>query len=94
MLPLTLLFLVLLLTAIRARTRERGAHEGDAWLLGAGVFVALYLFAPMGLAGGSYVTPRLAVFPFVAAHRLTPGAGARADRERLALQLLESTAVR
>jgi hypothetical protein len=34
------------------------------------------------------------VFPFVAAHRLTPGASARTDRDRLALQLLESTAVR
>ncbi|MEO7432263.1 MAG: AAA family ATPase [Dokdonella sp.] len=34
------------------------------------------------------------VFPFVAAHRLTPATSARADRDRLALQLLESTPVR
>ncbi len=47
------------------------------------------------LGGRSHVLPEdvQAVFPFVAAHRLTPGPSARADRERLALQLLEATPV-
>jgi MoxR-like ATPase len=48
------------------------------------------------LAGRPHCVPEdvQAVFPFVAAHRLTPGAGARADRDKLALHLLESTPVR
>jgi len=48
------------------------------------------------LAGRAHVLPEdvQAVFPFVASHRLTPGPSARSDRSRLALQLLESTAVR
>jgi hypothetical protein len=59
-------FLALFLLALTARARERRAQEGDAWFLGACVFLAVYLLAPVGLAGGSYVTPRLAVFPFFA----------------------------
>ncbi len=35
-----------------------------------------------------------AVFPYVAAHRLTPSASTGADRDRLALKLLHATAVR
>ena len=35
-----------------------------------------------------------AVFPFVAAHRLTPGSNARSGRDALALALLDATAVR
>jgi MoxR-like ATPase len=35
-----------------------------------------------------------AVFQSVASHRLMPGANARADREKLALQLIESTPIR
>ena len=48
------------------------------------------------LAGRMHCVPEdvQAVFPFVAGHRITPGPSARADRSRLALQLLESTAVR
>jgi MoxR-like ATPase len=48
------------------------------------------------LGGRDHVLPEdvQAVFPFVAAHRLTPGASARSDRGRLALHLLESTPVR
>ena len=48
------------------------------------------------LAGRPHCVPEdvQAVFPFVAAHRLTPGASSRGDRDRLALQLLEATAVR
>jgi MoxR-like ATPase len=48
------------------------------------------------LAGRPQCVPEdvQAVFPFVAAHRLTPGTSARADRDRLATQLLESTPVR
>jgi MoxR-like ATPase len=48
------------------------------------------------LAGRSFVVPEdvQAVFPFVASHRLAPGASARVDRAKLALQLLESTPVR
>jgi MoxR-like ATPase len=48
------------------------------------------------LAGRPFVVPEdvQAVFPFVAGHRLAPGASARVDRAKLALQLLESTPVR
>ena len=48
------------------------------------------------LAGRPQAMPEdvQAVFPFVASHRLAPGPSARADRSRLALQLLESTPVR
>ena len=48
------------------------------------------------LAGRAHCMPEdvQAVFPFVASHRLTPGPSARADRSKLAMQLLESTAVR
>jgi MoxR-like ATPase len=48
------------------------------------------------LAGRAHAVPEdvQAVFPFVAAHRLTPGASARADRDKLALQLLEATPLR
>ena len=48
------------------------------------------------LAGRTFVVPEdvQAVFPFVASHRLAPGASARVDRAKLALQLLESTPVR
>jgi MoxR-like ATPase len=47
------------------------------------------------LSGRSHGMPEdvQAVFPFVAAHRLTAGASARVDRDKLALQLLESTPV-
>ncbi len=48
------------------------------------------------LAGRSQCLPEdvQAVFPFVASHRLTLSASARVDRDKLALQLLESTPVR
>lgn len=48
------------------------------------------------LADRAYVLPEdvQAVFPSVAAHRLTPAAGSRADREVLANKLLEATPVR
>jgi MoxR-like ATPase len=48
------------------------------------------------LAGRTFVVPEdvQAVFPFVASHRLAPGASTRVDRAKLALQLLESTPVR
>ena len=48
------------------------------------------------LADRAYVLPEdvQAVFPFVAAHRLTPAAGSRADRDVLANKLLEATPVR
>jgi MoxR-like ATPase len=48
------------------------------------------------LAGRPHCVPEdvQAVFPFVTGHRLTPGASAQRDRDKLALQLLESTPVR
>ena len=48
------------------------------------------------LADRAFVLPEdvQAVFPFVAAHRLTPAAGSRADRELLANKLLEATPLR
>ena len=48
------------------------------------------------LAGRPHCVPEdvQAVFPFVAGHRLTPGASAQRDRDKLALQLLEATPVR
>jgi len=48
------------------------------------------------LAGRPHCVPEdvQAVFPFVAGHRLTPGASAQRDREKLTLQLLETTPVR
>ena len=48
------------------------------------------------LANRAHVMPEdvQAVFPFVAAHRLSPSASAAADRERIAQQLLDSVAVR
>ena len=48
------------------------------------------------LEGRAYCVPEdvQAVFPFVAAHRLTPGANARSGRDDLAIALLEATAVR
>ena len=48
------------------------------------------------LADRAFVLPEdvQAVFPFVAAHRLTPAAGNRADRELLANKLLEATPLR
>lgn len=48
------------------------------------------------LAGRTHALPEdvQAVFPFVAAHRLAPGSGARVDRDTLVMQLLESTPVR
>ncbi|MEO5561005.1 MAG: AAA family ATPase [Dokdonella sp.] len=48
------------------------------------------------LAGRAHCVPEdvQTVFPFVAGHRLTLGASARADRGKLALQLIESTPVR
>ena len=61
-----LCFVTLLLAAPCLRAREGRSQEGDGWLLGAGVCVATYLLAPVGFAGGSYVTPRLALFPFFA----------------------------
>ncbi len=43
----------------------------------------------------SYVIPEdvQAVFPFVAAHRLTPGSNARSGRDELAIALLDTTPV-
>ncbi len=48
------------------------------------------------LAGRPHCVPEdvQAVFPFVAGHRLTPGASAQRDREQLALDLLEKTPIR
>jgi MoxR-like ATPase len=48
------------------------------------------------LAGRPHCVPEdvQAVFPFVAGHRLTPGASAQRDREKLTLQLIETTPVR
>ncbi len=48
------------------------------------------------LAGRALCLPEdvQAVFPFVASHRLTPSASARASRDKLALQVLETTPVR
>ena len=48
------------------------------------------------LAGRAHCVPEdvQAVFPFVASHRLAPGPAAQTGRDRLALQLLESTPVR
>ena len=48
------------------------------------------------LAGRPHCVPEdvQAVFPFVAGHRLTPGASAQRDREKLAFDLLEKTPVR
>ncbi|MFZ2236241.1 MAG: MoxR family ATPase [Dokdonella sp.] len=48
------------------------------------------------LADRAFVLPEdvQAVFPFVAAHRLTPVAGSRADRDLLANKLLEATPLR
>ena len=48
------------------------------------------------LADRAFVLPEdvQAVFPFVAAHRLTPAAGSRGDRELLANKLLEATPLR
>jgi hypothetical protein len=63
---LSLVFLALLLAGLVARARSRRLAEGDGWLLCAGGFVLAYLLVPVGLAGGSYLTPRLAPFPFVA----------------------------
>lgn len=48
------------------------------------------------LASRDFVLPEdvQSVFPFVAAHRLTPAAGSRADRDLLARALLDATPVR
>lgn len=48
------------------------------------------------LARREFVLPEdvQAVFPYVAAHRLTPAAGTRSDRDRLARELIQATAVR
>ncbi|MEO8459089.1 MAG: AAA family ATPase [Dokdonella sp.] len=48
------------------------------------------------LAGRQYCVPEdvQTVFPYVAAHRLTPGISARHDRDALARELVETTAVR
>ena len=48
------------------------------------------------LAGRTHALPEdvQAVFPFVASHRLTPGASAHGNRDKLALQLLEATPIR
>jgi MoxR-like ATPase len=48
------------------------------------------------LAGRPHVVPEdvQAVFTYVAGHRLTPAANALRDRDKLALQLLETTPVR
>lgn len=48
------------------------------------------------LAGRAHCEPEdvQAVFPFVAAHRLAPGASANADRDRLAQKLLDAVPVR
>jgi MoxR-like ATPase len=48
------------------------------------------------LAGRPHCVPEdvQAVFPFVTAHRLTPGASAQRNRDSLAMQLLETTPVR
>lgn len=61
---LVLVFLGLLLAAVGARARVLRPQEGDAWLLCACGFLGAYLLAPAGLAGGGYLTPRLALFPF------------------------------
>ena len=48
------------------------------------------------LAGRAHALPEdvQAVFPFVASHRLTPGASAHGNRDKLALQILEATPIR
>lgn len=61
-----LTFVVLGVATFRARARTGRLQEGDAWLIGCGVFLAVYLLAPLSAAGGSYLTPRLALFPFLA----------------------------
>jgi hypothetical protein len=61
-----LCFVALFVAALRVRARERRPLEADGWLVGTGLLLAVYLLAPPGLAGGSYVTPRLALFPFFA----------------------------
>ena len=61
-----LCFVALFLAALCLRIRQARWQESDGWLLGAGVCIAIYLLAPGGFAGGSYVPPRLAPFPFFA----------------------------
>jgi hypothetical protein len=43
--------------------RAGSGSAGDAFLLLAILFAAVYLFAPAGAFGGAYLTPRLMVFP-------------------------------
>ena len=59
-----IVFVGLLLSGLAVRVRERRLLEGDAWLLGTVGFLLAYFLAPLSLAGGAYLTPRLALFPF------------------------------
>jgi hypothetical protein len=63
---LSLVFAGLLLAGLARRVRVKRPLDGDAWLMGGLGFVLAYLVAPFGLAGGGYLTPRLAILPFFA----------------------------
>jgi hypothetical protein len=66
-LPARLLVLALgalSLVALRTRWRERRWLEGDAFVLCTIGFLLAYFLAPVSLAGGGYLTPRLMVLPF------------------------------
>lgn len=79
--------------ALLAASRDHaGIRVGLSPRAGLAVLAAARAHALLG--GRAHAMPEdvQAVFPFVAAHRLTPAAGV--ERDRLALQLLEATPVR
>lgn len=63
---LALVFAALAAAVLYARGRRPAVTRGDAWLLCAAGFLVVYLGAPGALVGGSYLTPRLALFPYFA----------------------------
>ena len=89
--PALIEYLQLLLTGSRQHPEIRIGLSPRA-----GLAVLAAARAHALLADRAYVLPEdvQAVFPFVAAHRLTPAAGSRADRDVLANKLLEATPVR
>ena len=67
--------LLMAATALWKRRREKRLLEGDAFAACSLAFLLAYLLAPMELAGGGYLTPRLVLFPlfglllWLASHR-------------------------
>jgi hypothetical protein len=62
---LAALFLLLLVLSLWRRSRRPILRQEDAFLLLALLFMALYIFSPQGLAGGSLLKPRLSLYPYL-----------------------------